>query len=461
MSWTQILSDAGLSEREANAVIILSTSPNMKASELAKELGTTRLDAYNSLERLQQIGLVTSTADRPMRFSSPSIIDVVKHLVEIRREQLSRIEEGFKRMDSGEKSGKDSSETKTALDEPKFAVLKERVHILKRIEKMADEAEKSLVLVLGRFGILHLCRSSALSEVNSAAKKGVVVRVLAQLDKRTIRFYSELDSSIEVRHSVDLDAQGAVMDSSEVIQYLKTEENPVGRGKNDAALVVESSNFADSQSNLIDSIWEEAIPFDAASKRFTEEKIVDPLRLTLDSGSFLDKIRSVLQIADELPDTDTPFNPQAFMAAGLEISEARKQLETGGLGSLSSFGIDISSLLRQVGNRIGEELSFSLRNIEGNIEFLNEMMDWWEHAGLGKLSYDIDPEFHIKVNLSSLTSEKDILPLWSLDDGIIEGALTARYLTEGNVLIRREEVEGDPDEFCRYNLIFRESKEYL
>ena len=76
-------------------------------------------------------------------------------------------------------------------------------------------------------------------------------------------------------------------------------------------------------------------------------------------------------------------------------------------------------------------------------------------------SCDIDPEFHIKVNLSSLTSEKDILPLWSLDDGIIEGALTARYLTEGNVLIRREEVEGDPDEFCRYNLIFRESKEYL
>ena len=245
------------------------------------------------------------------------------------------------------------------------------------------------------------------------------------------------------------------------MQYLKTEENPVGRGKNDVALVVQSSNFADSQSDLIEWIWEEAIPFEAASKRFTEEKIVDPLKLTLDSGSFLDKIRSVLQITDELPDTDTPFNPKAFMAAGAEISEARKELEKGGLGSLSSFGIDISSLLRQVGNRIGQELSFSMRNIQGHIEFLNEMMDWWEYAGLGKLSYDIDPEFHIKVNLSSLTDEEDILPLWALDDGIIEGALTARYLTEGNVLIRREEVEGDPDEFCRYNLIFRESKEYL
>ena len=117
--------------------------------------------------------------------------------------------------------------------------------------------------------------------------------------------------------------------------------------------------------------------------------------------SFLDRMRDVLQIQEELPDTDTPFDLNAFMASGLEVSEARRSLESGGIRSLSSFGIDISSLMRQVGNRIGEELTFSLRQIEGNIEFLNEMMDWWEYAGLGKLSYDIEPEFHIKVELGS------------------------------------------------------------
>ena len=49
MSWNQILTDAGLSEREVNALTVLSKNPNIKASELAKELDTTRLDAYNSL----------------------------------------------------------------------------------------------------------------------------------------------------------------------------------------------------------------------------------------------------------------------------------------------------------------------------------------------------------------------------------------------------------------------------
>jgi len=242
------------------------------------------------------------------------------------------------------------------------------------------------------------------------------------------------------------------MDVCETIQYLNAEENPVGRGRNDAALVVESTTFAESQMNLMEAIWDDAISFDTASKRFTEQKIVEPLKLTLDSMSFLDRMRDVLQIQEELPDTDTPFDLNAFMASGQEVNEARRNLESGGISSLSSFGIDVSSLLRQVGNRIGEELAFSLRKIEGHIEFLNEMMDWWEYAGLGKLSYDIEPEFHIKVVFGSPVSDGDELPLWELDDGIIEGTLLARYPPEGEVMVHREQNE-DSEEFCRYNLI--------
>lgn len=449
MGWNRILSDAGLSDKEANAVIALSNRPNLKASELAKELGTTRLDAYNSLERLQRIGLVSSTADRPMRFSSPPIGEVVKMLIDIRREQLSRIEENYKGLNT-DSSLSDATDEKSSED-ARFAVLKERIHILKRIEKMAEAAEESIMLVLGRFGILHLCRSTTLEAINTAASKGISIRVLAQLDRRTIRFYEQLDDLIEVRHSDDIDSQVVVMDVRETIQYLNTEDNPVGRGRSDAALVVESATFADSQMNLMEAIWDDAISFDTASKRFTEHKIVEPLKLTLDSMSFLDRMRDVLQIQEQLPDTDTPFDLNAFMASGQEVNEARRNLESGGIRSLSSFGIDISSLLRQVGNRIGEELAFSLRQIKGNIEFLNEMMDWWEYAGLGKLSYDIEPEFHIKVELGSPISNGDELPLWALDDGIIEGALLARYSPEGEVIVQREQNE-DSEEFCRYNL---------
>ena len=78
--------------------------------------------------------------------------------------------------------------------------------------------------------------------------------------------------------------------------------------------------------------------------------------------------------------------------------------------------------MRQVGNRIGHELAFQLRTIEGHIEFLSEMMDWWEHAGLGRLEYEIEPTFHVRVGLNQPPSkDPDALPMWELDDGIIEG----------------------------------------
>ena len=452
MDWNQILSDSGLAEREIAVIGALSGKSNMRASEVAKELGTTRLEAYKSLEELQDIGLVSVIADRPMRFSCPRIDKAVEHLIDIRRGQLSRIERSFNEIQSSIDKSNFVQEDTQDLENPKFTILKERVRILNRLEKMAENAEEDIVLILGKFGILPIFRGNTIQSINDAAERGVRVRILAQLDRRTIRFYRDIHGSIEVRHSDDLDAQGVVKDTSEVIQYLSSDENPVGKGKNDAALVIESSQFAESQRNLIEAIWEEAIPFETASKRYTEEKITDPLRLTLNEGSFLEKIRDVLMIEAELPEDDTPFNLEAFMASGLEISDARKKLNLGGIGSLEAFGIDITSLMRQVGNRVGQELSFSLRGVEQEIDFLNEMMDWWEHAGMGTLSYDLEPEFHIKVQFAELP-EGGGLPIWALDDGIIEGALQARYPEGSEITVIREVISKEPEGLHRYNLI--------
>ena len=163
MNWTTLLVDAGLSEREAEVVITLSTKTNLKASELAKELGTTRLDAYNSLERLQSTGLVTVTVDRPMKFSSPPLRNVLEHLINIRKEQLAKIKQGFEDIKEGNLQY-DQEEIQDILDEePKFAVLKERIHIFSKMEKMAHNSKFSLILTLGKY----TCNRSHSTQIQS------------------------------------------------------------------------------------------------------------------------------------------------------------------------------------------------------------------------------------------------------------------------------------------------------
>ena len=454
MTWQEIMQDAGLTEREAKSVLIMAVSKNLKASELAKELQTSRLDAYNSLSRLQEIGIVSVSAEKPMRFSCPPVDQVVEKLIMMQKERLKLTENGFKALQSEIKKTSKKNVEKSSVDEPKFAVLKERSHILNKVNDMANLAEERIILILGQFGILHLCRSRVISEINSAAERGVMVQMLAQLDRRTIRFFDDLHPNVLIRHSEELGFLGVIVDEVQVLQFLQAEKNPVGRGREDAALIIESKQFNSSQSNLVEIIWEEAIEFESAKKRFTEERIVDPLRLTVGEGSFLEIFRNALGFSEELPEHDIPFDMDSFMASGKELNAARKSLQSGQLDNLRILGIDLGNLLGQVGNRIGQELAFSLQSLDEDMSFLNEIMDWWEYAGLGELEYFFDPIFYVQANLplSPEDSTAD-LPLWEMDYGIIEGALMSRYPEGSKVIIRKEGGEG-PSDPCKFYLIF-------
>jgi len=109
--------------------------------------------------------------------------------------------------------------------------------------------------------------------------------------------------------------------------------------------------------------------------------------------------------------------------------------------------------LRQVGIRIGEELSFSMKDINGDVEYLNEIMDWWEYSGLGKLTYDIDPVFHIEVHLDEPKVSGESLPLSALDDGIIEGAIMSRYESRDGIEVTRIAGNSSNDFHSRYEII--------
>ncbi|MGB0950475.1 MAG: hypothetical protein ACPGWQ_00550, partial [Poseidonia sp.] len=87
--------------------------------------------------------------------------------------------------------------------------------------------------------------------------------------------------------------------------------------------------FSQAHLHLIDAIWEGAVPLATARARFTENQINDPLRLTIGEGSFLKNVSVALGFDGQLPEEDTPFDPEAFFAAGHEVNEARSRLTEG------------------------------------------------------------------------------------------------------------------------------------
>tara|TARA_Y100001980_G_C14556764_1_gene350081 strand:+ start:11505 stop:12902 length:1398 start_codon:yes stop_codon:yes gene_type:complete len=455
IEWKELLITAGLDEKEADIVCMLNQTQNRKASYLAKELQLSRLDAYNTLSKLQEKGIVSATADRPMKFSSKTVHEAANYLMSLKEKQILMIKNGLKDLNSKTSSkSKDSIVTdKNTSMGPKFGVIKGRNHIYSKIQEMIDSAQEKIFLSLGSFGILHLTKSSAIDSLNVASKKGIVCEVVACLDKRTLKFYNELDKTISLKHSDNLSSQLCLQDDESVLQFLDVESNPVGKGRNDAALFLESKHFAMSQLDFTEKLWNESIKFETAIKRFTEDFIADPLKLVIGEGSFLQQISSALNLG-ELPSSDTPFSLDNLQSVGNTISEARNKLSDGSVSNLRLLGINLNLMFRQIGNRIGEELSFSLNKIENDFEFITEVMDWWEYAGLGVLNYDISPNFRIVANLDKdSNSDSEKFPIWELDDGILEGSLIQRFSVEDQSTIKRTLVNQDNENKVIYEIL--------
>ena len=62
------LVECGMEAKHAQIVMDLATHPPSKASEVGKRIGISRMDAYNSLRKMQDMGLIKATLDKPMRF---------------------------------------------------------------------------------------------------------------------------------------------------------------------------------------------------------------------------------------------------------------------------------------------------------------------------------------------------------------------------------------------------------
>ena len=64
----QKLIESGLDEKHALLIIDMACQPPAKASEIGKRLGLSRMDAYNSLKKLQERGLLKATLEKQIRF---------------------------------------------------------------------------------------------------------------------------------------------------------------------------------------------------------------------------------------------------------------------------------------------------------------------------------------------------------------------------------------------------------
>jgi len=416
----QKLIEAGLDEKHAMLIIDMACQPPAKASEIGKRLGLSRMDAYNSLKKLQEKGLVKATLDKPIRFFGMTINEVFKQIIRTKEMDLRRMNENLESLTN---SGHFAIVANQPMHhEDSFSVLKDRHTIHATIDSIVSESEENIWLLLGKWGILHMLRSGCMDSVKEALDREVVVKLVVCIDEKTVRFYDKLDPRIEIRHHPDFNLCGVFIDNEVGIQFVQTEESPTGRGKEDTAILMESDMLLSAQSELLNIQWNAATAYRTAKAKLIDGLMTEPLRLSLGDGSFYERFKESIKMGMNQ-------NSNAVLTRNGQVVENDLIPQS---NTLSALGINTNQLFQDVGFRIGQELAVKLQHIGSEETFWNNIKSEWQDLGMGEIEFDNLPPKMITVSDGNACDgqPETSLMFCNMDESVIAGVVKERYNKE-------------------------------
>ncbi len=437
------LIESGLDEKQAKLIIDLACNPPSKASEIGKRVSISRMDAYNSLRKLQEQGLVKATLDKPIRFFGMRVDEVFEQIIRIKEMDLRRIQQNLEGLNNNVDLPIMSIDQSS--DEDTFSVLKDRHTIMATIESIIAESEDHVWLLLGRWGILHLLRSGAKVAIDEAIERGVEIKIVASIDQKTIRFFDDFNDCVEIRHHEDFNLNGVFVDQEVGIQFVQTEESPTGRGKEDTAILIESGMLLSAQSELLTIQWNAAKSYQSTRGRILDGVMTEPLKLSLGEGSFYEHFRSAL-----LDGSGIKNSSNATLRKNGQELKLRENFET---DTLSALGIDSTLLFDHIGNRIGQELAVKLQHIRDDKTFWNTIIEEWKDMGMGEIEVDQMPPNRVIVKDGTACGGNPSSSglFCNLDESVISGILFERHGKKVSATMRQCTDENNCS--CFYEIV--------
>lgn len=422
------LIECGLEDKEARTYLSLLMGGVAKASEVAKRAGFSRMDAYNSLKKLQNHGLVEATMEKPMKFVPRPVEEALGLLIKEKELEIMRINDTKETLGQYVKLSQVDSEV-----EHRFRIIKERKNIQMQVETMVEGADHEVNLLVTQEALI---RSKAAGLFNTLQKRqpaGLKVRVLTQVNEPNLRQVKALAADHDIRHFDIPSFNLLVIDDKEVMLSVSLDDRRGSSGSDDTALWMNSPDFIQAQGNFFDHLWENAVP---AQDRVTELEtglVLTPLKLQLGHGSMYKRLRDLIESRER------GKTPRGEKRAPFSYT-------------LEDFGIETTNLLRVVGNRIGHEIANQME-AETYPALWDEMGVIWQELKFGKLLVTQEADgFSFTVQDAANCDSPEMMGtlLCQLDKGILEGVVSAKLGLECSMEKQCCRATGEKE--CRYQI---------
>lgn len=256
----KVLSEFGLTKREAEIYIFLAKYGVHKGGEISKQTKMPKALVYHIIKRLEKKRVVESTLESPARFSAVPFEAVLEMNIRAKREEAALIE---RRKSSLLEDWKNISRTELEPDLSKLVVIEGARKIYRKIAEIVENTQNRLSAVLT---VADLARAEQFGVFDTAydrqRKTEIEFRFLTEVDQQNTKAFKMLNP--EFKNRLNIKARNAdlslvpftrmiIRDDQEILFFISS--GSLSKKKREACIYTNCSSLVSSYAGIFEELW--------------------------------------------------------------------------------------------------------------------------------------------------------------------------------------------------------------
>ncbi|MDD5193667.1 MAG: helix-turn-helix domain-containing protein [Candidatus Nanoarchaeia archaeon] len=226
------------------------------AGELSNISNVPRSRTYDILETLEKKGFIVMKLGKPIKFVALKPEEVIER---VKKNLATAVVEKTKRLEKlkgeevlGELNSLFTQGVKFVEPSDLSGSVKGRQNVYNHLDMMIREAEKTITIVTTAPG-LNRKMEALMPSLDKARRRGVKIRIAAQVDESNKDIAKELSKVAEVKNMQKIRARFAIVDSEQLLFMVLDDEKV--HPNYDVAIWLSTDFFAQAMEQLFEAAW--------------------------------------------------------------------------------------------------------------------------------------------------------------------------------------------------------------
>lgn len=178
-----VLSEFGLDESDARLYLGLLQFGSVTVGSISSKLEIDRGKAYRSLNRLRNLGLVSTTFSNPTICHALEPQDAIDTIIQKKMDEIVTMRKVAKEINTDLKQ---MSKEKGTIEESSFSIIQGRLNVYARIGKLIHQAKKTVYIVTTVDDVLRMYHTSIPEKIALRKKNGVDIKLLTYTNSENL-----------------------------------------------------------------------------------------------------------------------------------------------------------------------------------------------------------------------------------------------------------------------------------